>query len=100
MIEEGATTTPHSYEHDKENLLVRMRRIEGQAKGVQRMLEEGRYCLDVVQQLNALSSAANEVALLVLEDHLRGCVSNAIRSDRGEDSIEELMTVLRRALRK
>ena len=95
-----AAKRSYSYEEDRERILARMRRIEGQARGIHRMIEDGRYCLDVVQQLTALSSAANEVAMLVLEDHIRGCVSNAIRADRGEESIKELMTVLSKALRR
>ncbi len=57
-----------SYEHDKDALLRRLRKREGQVRGLQQMVEDGRSCLDVVQQINALSAAAREVALIVLED--------------------------------
>jgi len=89
----------YRYSKDKEALLARMRRIEGQARGIQRMLEEGRYCVDIVQQLNALSAAVQEVALLVLQDHIEGCVADAIREGAGEERIGELMGVLRKAIR-
>ncbi len=96
------STQPRRYRYskDKDSLLARLKRIEGQARGVQRMMEEGRYCVDVVQQLNALSAAVDEVALLVLQDHIEGCVSDAIREGAGEERIHELMGVLRRAMRR
>lgn len=90
----------YRYTNEKEMLLVRMKRIEGQARGITGMIDEGRYCLDIVQQLTALSSAAEEVALLVLQDHIEGCVANAIKEQRGEEAIKELMTVLRKAIKR
>lgn len=90
----------HSYDADKDALLTRMRRIEGQAKGIQKMLEEGRYCIDIVQQLNAISSAADEVSLRILQSHIEGCVTDAIREQRGEEYIEELMTTIRKAMKR
>jgi DNA-binding FrmR family transcriptional regulator len=64
------------------------------------MLEGDRYCVDVVQQLNAISAAVDEVALIVLQNHMEGCVSDAIREGAGEERIQELMVVLRRAVRR
>jgi CsoR family transcriptional regulator, copper-sensing transcriptional repressor len=89
-----------SYEKDKEALLVRLRRLEGQVRGVQQMIEDDRYCLDVVQQLNAVTAAAREVALIVLEDHLRGCIREAVKENDGEAAIKEMVTVLGKALRQ
>ena len=89
-----------SYAADKDNLLKRLRRMEGQVRGLQQMVEDDRYCLDIVQQINALSSAAREVALLLMEDHLRGCVDAAIKENKGEAAIKEMVTVLRKALRQ
>ncbi|MCL5265608.1 MAG: metal-sensitive transcriptional regulator [Chloroflexi bacterium] len=87
--------------HDeKELLLSRMRKIEGQARGIARMIEDNRYCVDIVQQLNALSSAADEVALRILEDHIKGCVTDAIREERGDDAVEELLGVIRKAIHR
>ena len=94
------TAHQHSYDADKDALLTRMRRIEGQAKGIQKMLEEGRYCIDIVQQLNAISSAADEVSLRILQSHIEGCVTDAIREQRGEEYIEELMTTIRKAMKR
>lgn len=90
----------YKYTDDKTALLTRLKRIEGQAKGIQEMVESGRYCIDIVQQLTALSSAANEVALLVLESHIEGCVSQAIREEHGEQHIKELMKTIRKAIKR
>jgi CsoR family transcriptional regulator, copper-sensing transcriptional repressor len=89
-----------SYADNKDALLRRLRRMEGQVRGIQQMVEDDRYCLDIVQQINALSAAAKEVSLIVLEDHLRGCVQHAIEDNQGEAAIKELVTVLGKALRQ
>jgi DNA-binding FrmR family transcriptional regulator len=91
---------PHSYDAQKDALLTRLRRIEGQAKGIQKMIESGRYCIDIVQQLNAISSAADEVSLRILQSHIEGCVADAIREQRGDEYIEELMTTIRKAVKR
>jgi len=100
MPETTASVRHHSYAADKDALLTRLKRIEGQAKGVQRMIEDDRYCIDVVQQLSALSSAAEEAALLILQRHIEGCVTDAIREQRGEAYIKELMGTIRKALKR
>ena len=87
------------YAGDKEDLLLRLRRMEGQVRGLQRMVEEDRYCLDIVTQINALTAAAREVEVRILESHLLGCVQEAIRSDTGEAAIHEMTHVLRKTLR-
>ena len=89
-----------SYNQDKDAILKRLRRMEGQVRGIQQMVEEDRYCLDVVNQVNALTSAAREVALLVLQDHLRGCVTDAVREGTGDQAIDEVMTVFSKAMRQ
>lgn len=94
------TRKPYSYSKDKPALLTRMRKVEGQAKGIQRMIEEDRYCIDIVQQLTALSSAIDEVSLLILENHIDGCVADAIREEHGESHIKELMETIRKAIRR
>jgi len=89
-----------SYDADKETLLRRLRKMEGQVRGIQQMIDDDRYCLDVVQQINALTAAAREVSLIVLEDHLRGCVTDAVKRDDGDAAIKEMVTVLGKALRQ
>ena len=90
----------YRYSKDKPALLTRMRKIEGQAKGIQRMIEEERYCIDIVQQLTALSAAIDEVSLLIMESHIEGCVANAIREEHGEGHIKELMETIRKAIKR
>lgn len=87
------------YDEDKEALRLRLRKMEGQVRGLQQMIAEDRYCLDVVQQVNALTSAAREVSLLVLENHLRAAVTEAVNAQDGEACIREMVDVLRKALR-
>jgi CsoR family transcriptional regulator, copper-sensing transcriptional repressor len=88
-----ASRTSTSYAHDKAKIMARLRRMEGQVRGVQRMVEEDQYCLDVLTQLSAIIAAARQTGLLVLEDHVRGCV---LGSGHAQDEIdrEELLTEL------
>ena len=90
----------YRYTKDKPSLLTRMKKIEGQAKGIQRMIEEDRYCIDIVQQLTALSSAIDEVSLLILGSHIEGCVTDAIHEQHGEEHIKELMITIRKAMKR
>jgi DNA-binding FrmR family transcriptional regulator len=91
-IEPSSPWRATSYEHDKAKILARLRRIEGQVRGVQRMVENDEYCLDVLTQLSAIIAAARQTGLLVLEDHVRGCVLGTGHSD--EIDHEELLTEL------
>ena len=90
---QAAPRTSTSYAHDKAKIMARLRRMEGQVRGVQRMVAEDQYCLDVLTQLSAIVAAARQTGLLVLEDHVRGCV---LGSEHGHDEIdrEELLTEL------
>jgi DNA-binding FrmR family transcriptional regulator len=93
-------TKQYKYAEDKQDLLVRMKKIEGQAKGIQQMIEGDRYCIDIIQQLTALSAAADTVSLKILESHIKGCVSNAILQDDSDEYIKELMATIRKAIRR
>jgi DNA-binding FrmR family transcriptional regulator len=95
-----ATTAkrPPAYRADKEALLRRLRRIEGQVRGVERMVEEERYCIDVVTQITAIEAALDKVALGLLEDHAQHCVIGG-GADRQEERTTELMAAVRRLLR-
>jgi DNA-binding FrmR family transcriptional regulator len=88
----------HSYTRDKRAIIARLRRIEGQARGIQRLVDEEAYCLDVLQQVEALTAAADQVALLLLEDHIDGCLTHAIETGKGQPYVDEVMTVVRRAM--
>jgi len=102
MVNSKAEPCPtcHPYQKDISLIQRRMKKIEGQAKGIQRMIEEDRYCIDIVQQLSALAAAADEVSLLILKDHIQGCVASAIRDDSGEAQIRELVDTIRKAIRR
>ena len=94
-----ATKPDYHYQTETDALLLRLRRMEGQVRGVQKMIEEGRYCVDIVTQLQAIAAAADKVSQQVLEGHIRGCVADAIKEQRGDEAITELMTVLGKAMR-
>jgi DNA-binding FrmR family transcriptional regulator len=86
-----------AYRGDKEALVKRLRRIEGQVRGVERMVEEERYCIDVVTQITAIEAALDKVALGLLEDHAQHCVIGAEDGMR-EERTTELMGAVRRLL--
>lgn len=88
----------HSYTKDQQDLVTRLRRIEGQARGIQRLVEEEAYCLDVLQQVEAMTAAADQVALLLLEDHIDGCLAHAIETGQGQPYVDEVMAVVRRTM--
>ncbi len=90
----------HTTRHDEN--LARLARLEGQVRGVRKMVEDGGYCIDIVTQLQAVQSAAASVSRLVLEKHIRTCVTDAIRSKSAkamDGKLEELMKVLKRCQR-
>ena len=77
------------YIDDKEALQKRLRRVEGQVRGLQRMVEEDRYCIDILEQVSAVTRALQAVALELLDDHLAHCVSDAVRAG-GVEASEKL----------
>jgi DNA-binding FrmR family transcriptional regulator len=77
-----------------QDLLPRLRRIEGQVRGIRRMVESRRYCIDIIQQLNAARRALDEVSLKVMSGHIDGCVSTAIRRRDGRAKVAELMRTI------
>lgn len=79
---------------DKKDLLLRLRRIEGQVRGIQRMIEEDKYCVDILTQVNAIRGALKMVGLKILDRHTHGCVKEAIKNEEGDKIIDELMEVL------
>jgi DNA-binding FrmR family transcriptional regulator len=93
-------TFRHSYSRDQAVLIRRLRRIEGQARGIERMIERREYCVDILQQTAALRAAVDSVALLILEDHVQGCVRTAVEKGDPDRYIEEVLDVVRRALGK
>jgi DNA-binding FrmR family transcriptional regulator len=86
----------HGYTQDKEQLLKRLARIEGQVRGIARMIEDDRYCIDVLTQVSAVQSALDALALRILEQHLHGCVQHAVKSGSGDHAIAEALQVIRK----
>lgn len=90
--------TAYGYAADKESLTKRVNRLEGQVRGIGRMIEEDRYCIDIVNQLSAVQAAARELSLRLIDSHVRHCVVEAVQADNAEPKIEELMETLGRAM--
>ncbi|MEO8347115.1 MAG: metal-sensing transcriptional repressor [Betaproteobacteria bacterium] len=84
---------------DKPALTKRLNRIEGQVRGIARMIDDDRYCIDVLTQVSAVQSALDALALQLLEHHLHGCVQNAVKSGDGDRAIDEALTVIRKFAR-
>jgi CsoR family transcriptional regulator, copper-sensing transcriptional repressor len=87
---------------DKDALIKRLRRVEGQVRGVQRMVEEDTYCIDVLTQVTAIKRALEKVSVLLVEDHLRGCVLEAVKAGEDESAeahLSEATTAIERLLR-
>ena len=77
------------YIDDKEVIQKRLRKVEGQVRGIQRMVDEDRYCIEILEQVSAATKALQAVALGLLDDHLAHCVSDAVRKG-GDDATEKL----------
>jgi len=88
----------HSYTKDRAQLLRRLSRMEGQARGIARMVERGDYCIDILQQTAALRAAVDAVSLLLMEDHVEGCLATAVKTGEATAYTEEVMEVVRRAM--
>ena len=97
-----ATSLPdtfrHSYSKDKAQLIRRLSRIEGQVRGIARMIEREEYCVDILQQTAALRAAVDALSVLVLEDHVQGCVRTAAEGGKVDEYVEEVIDVVRRTL--
>ena len=92
-------TTAPGYSDSKGDLLKRLARIEGQVRGIARMVEDDRYCIDVLTQISAIQAALDKVALGLLDDHARHCVMGA-RGEEQADMTDELMAAVARLMRR
>ena len=88
------------YVKDKQQIEARLNRIEGQVRGLRKMVDEDRYCIDVLTQVSAVQSALQSVALVLLRDHTQHCVAEAIRSGDGSDKVRELSEAVERLVRR
>jgi len=97
------TETPvYGYSKDKEALIKRLHRIEGQVRGVEKMVEEDRYCIDILTQISAVNTALEALALKILDGHVRHCVAGALASGDEADAqtkAEELLEAVQRFAR-
>ncbi|MCZ4326343.1 metal-sensitive transcriptional regulator [Brachybacterium paraconglomeratum] len=99
--EQACHSGPHGYIQDKPRYLNRLKRIEGQARGISRMVDEDVYCIDILTQISALNSALENVAVGLLDDHLRHCVLDAAREsgDEAEKKLKEASDAVRRLVK-
>ena len=94
MSQAETTTAPHGYAADKDALIKRLHRIEGQVRGIERMVNEDRYCIDVLTQISAVTTALDSLAFLVLDDHVNHCVAGAFASGDPEAAAEKSRELL------
>lgn len=80
---------------EKQSVINRLKRIEGQVRGIQRMVEKDRYCVDILVQISAINAALKKVGYIVTERHMKYCISHAINDGEGELAIEELLEVMK-----
>ena len=86
-----------SYLSDKEKILLRLRRMEGQLRGIRKMVEQDKYCVDVLNQLSSVIAATQKVAAIIMKDHSKGWVKDAItRNDHSDNYVNELVEVMER----
>jgi Uncharacterized protein conserved in bacteria len=83
----------------KEDLLKRLRRIEGQVKGIQKMIEEEQYCGDILTQISAVRAAVNKVGTLVLKNHSMSCIENLVSAEDKEKAVNDLAKTLQSFMR-
>ncbi|WP_128896520.1 metal-sensing transcriptional repressor [Longirhabdus pacifica] len=82
-------------EQEKQQMINRLKRIEGQVRGIQKMIEDDRYCVDVLIQVSAINSALKNVGFQLLERHTNHCVADAIQDGTGDEAVEELIKVMK-----
>ncbi len=86
-------------DHSKEKLLQRLKRIEGQIRGIQRMISEEQSCVNILMQVAAVRAALDKVGLAVFENHSRQCIQQALQDEKREEALEDLMNAMSRFLK-
>jgi DNA-binding FrmR family transcriptional regulator len=94
------TSVTRGYTATKDQLLARLRRIEGQVRGIQDMVSDDRYCIDVLTQISAIQAALDKVALGLLDDHARHCVVGGAAGGTRQERTDEMMAAVGRLLRR
>jgi len=92
--------TVRGYTASKEQLDGRLRRIEGQVRGIERMVEEDRYCIDILTQISAIQAALDKVALGLVDGHARHCMREGAAEGRAEEMTEEMMAAIGRLMKR
>ena len=87
-------TRTHGYTAEKEALIKRLHRIEGQVRGIEKMIEDDRYCVDILTQVSAVNTALEALAFKILDDHVRHCVAGALTSGDEADALEKTEELL------
>lgn len=98
----GTAAHVHGYVADKDKLVKRLHRIEGQVRGIERMIEDDRYCIDVITQISAVTTALESLAFQILDDHVNHCVADALSSgdpDAAAEKSKELLEAVHRFAR-
>lgn len=95
-----STPASRGYTTTKDQLLGRLRRVEGQIRGIEGMVEQDRYCIEILTQISAAQAALDKVALGLLDDHARHCVVGASPADEREEKTAELMAAVGRLMRR
>jgi DNA-binding FrmR family transcriptional regulator len=86
----------YGYSMNRDDLLARLRRVEGQVRGLQRMVEDDKYCIDILTQVNSATAALRAVGLGLLDEHVRHCVKESIEQGAGDQKVEELLAAVAR----
>ena len=94
------TPTARAYTATTEQLLTRLRRVEGQVRGIQRMVDDSRYCIDVLTQISAIQAALDKVALGLLDEHARHCLQQSAAGERSDELADEMMAAVGRLMRR
>jgi len=98
-VNDTATAPTYGYTSDKEALIKRLHRIEGQVRGIEKMVEDDRYCIDILTQIAAVNTALESLAFKILDEHVRHCVAGALASGDAQDAAtktEELLEAVQR----
>ena len=90
---------PYAYASERNQLLTRLRKVEGQVRGIAKMIEQDKYCVDILNQIAAVNAALDRVGVRLLSDHIRGCVADAVSAEDKAEKVDELVGVVERFMK-
>ncbi len=88
-----------SYKKNKKAILRRLRRVEGQLRGLQKMVESDEYCIDLLTQISSVMAATKKIGLIILKDHVSGCVKDSLEKGKGKEKIDEMIMTVERFIK-